>query len=61
MNDPEKTFEIKSFAKTTWICFFVYWLKVETTEYLIFGPTVKAVLEGKVHGVVVHAKKQMES
>ena len=35
----------------------VYWLKVWTKLYSIFGPTVNAVFDGKVHGVVVQARK----
>ena len=37
--------------------FLVYKLKVSITTYLIFLPIVKAVLEGSVQGVVVHARK----
>ena len=35
----------------------VYWLNVWTKLYSILGPTVKAVFEGNVHGVVVQARK----
>ena len=36
---------------------FVYWLNVFINEYSILAPTVKAVFEGNVHGVVVQARK----
>ena len=34
----------------------VYWLKVFTKTYSISLPTARAVLEGKVQGVVVQAR-----
>ena len=59
--DPKKflakTFSIREVATTTVTFSFVYWLNVFTNEYSILAPTVKAVLEGRVQGVVVHAKK----
>ena len=35
----------------------VYGLKERTRTYSYFGPTQSAVFEGRVHGVVVHARK----
>ena len=37
----------------------VYWLNDRIKLYLIFGPTVNAVLLGNVHGVVVQAKTKI--
>ena len=48
---------IKSLAITTFILEKVYLLKVLITTYVIFLLTDNAVFEGKVHGVVVHARK----
>ena len=44
-------------AKMTKISSPLYGLKVLTNTYSILGPTAKAVLDGSVHGVVVHARK----
>ena len=51
-----KTFVIRSFARMTFTGLWVYKLNVLIKQYSIFLPTVKAVFEGNVHGVVVHAK-----
>ena len=53
---PLKTLGIKSFARITLIDLWVYRLNVLINTYLIFLPTVRAVLDGNVHGVVVQAK-----
>ena len=51
------TFSIRELATTTVVFSFVYWLNVFINEYSILAPTVKAVFEGNVHGVVVQARK----
>ena len=37
----------------------MYWLNVLTITYSIFRPTVKAVFDGNVQGVVVQARKKI--
>ena len=54
---PPKCLPIKSSANTTSPGSSVYRFLVATRTYVMSGPTVRAVLEGSVHGVVVHAKK----
>ena len=51
-----KTLVINSFANTTFIGWCVYKLYVLIKQYSIFSPTVKAVFDGNVHGVVVQAR-----
>ena len=47
---------MRSLATITLMNSKVYWLKVEIILYFILAPTVSAVFEGRVHGVVVQAK-----
>ena len=49
---------INFFASIIFIGLNVYWLKVFIITYSIFKPTVKAVLDGRVQGVVVQARKK---
>src|SRR5690606_24960063 len=52
---------IKFLANTTETGEPVYWLKVLTFTYSIFGPTANAELLGNVQGVVVQAIKATSS
>ena len=51
-----KTLSISAFANTTFTGLCVYKLNVLIKQYLIFLPTVSAVFDGNVQGVVVQAK-----
>ena len=54
---PPNCLPKRASANTTKPSSLVYRFAVFTTAYAMAGPTVKAVLDGSVQGVVVHAKK----